>query len=72
MLGTAIHTGQLRYFLADFPLLFALVGSPPVRTIPKIRIVVVIFACLVGLGLQWFWIDNALIVHSDHNNIWLP
>ena len=72
MLGTKITPGQLRYFLADFPLLLTIVGSPPPHSLPKIRILIVTFACLVGLGLQWLWIDQALIIHSDNFTIWVP
>ena len=72
MVGTTVHTGQLRYFLADFPLLLILVRSPPVQAMPKTRILVVTIACVVGLGLQWLWIDHALIMHSQQITIWLP
>jgi hypothetical protein len=72
MVGTTMHTGQLRYFLADFPLLLVLVGSPPRESLPKIRMAIVAFACLVGLALQWFWIDHALIMHSENITIWMP
>jgi len=72
MVGTTIHAGQLRYFLADFPLLLVLVGSPPPHALPRIRLAIVAFACLVGLGLQWFWIDHALIMHSENITVWLP
>jgi hypothetical protein len=72
MVGTAIHAGQLRYFLANFPLLLVLVGSPPPNALPRIRLAIVAFACLVGLGLQWFWIDHALIMHSENITVWLP
>ena len=65
MVGTTMHTGQLRYFLADFPLMLIIAGSPPVHALPKIRVVMVTIACLVGLGLQWLWIDHALIIHSE-------
>jgi len=70
--GTTVHTGQLRYFLADFPLLLILVRSPSAHASPKTRFVIVTFACLVGLGLQWLWIDHALIVHNEGYSIWLP
>jgi len=72
MVGTSMMTGQLRYFLAEFPLLLVLVGSPPPHSLPKIRMTIVTFACLVGLALQWFWIDQALIMHSEKITIWLP
>jgi hypothetical protein len=72
MVGTTIHTGQLRYFLADFPLALTLVGSPPVNTLPKIRLAVVTSACLIGIGLQWLWIDHAFILHSEILNGWIP
>jgi hypothetical protein len=72
MVGTSMMTGQLRYFLAEFPLLLVLVGSPPPHLLPKIRMTIVTFACLVGLALQWFWIDHALIMHSEKITIWLP
>lgn len=72
MVGTTIHAGQLRYFLADFPLLLVLVGSPPPYILPKIRLTIVAVACLVGLGLQWFWIDNVLIMHGQKITIWMP
>ena len=67
-----MHTGQLRYFLADFPLMLILVGSPPPRTLPKIRVVVVTVACVFGLWLQWLWIDQALIIHSEIISAWVP
>jgi len=70
--GTTVHPGQLRYFLADFPLMLLLVRSPPVHASPKTRIAFVTFACLVGLVLQWLWIDHALIIHSENSTIWLP
>ena len=72
MVGTTMHTGQMRYFLADFPLLLIIAGSPPPRTFPKIRIVVVTVACLFGLWLQWLWIDHALIIHSEIISVWVP
>jgi len=72
MVGTTMHTGQLRYFLADFPLMLIIVGSPPVHAWPKIRIALVTFACLVGLGLQWLWIDHALIIHSEVISVFVP
>jgi len=72
MVGTTMHTGQLRYFLADFPLMLILVGSPPPRTFPKIRITVVTVACVFGLWLQWIWIDHALILHSEIITVWYP
>ena len=72
MVGTTMHPGQLRYFLADFPLMLIVAGSPPVRALPKIRIVVVVFACLVGLWLQWLWIDHALIIHREAITNWYP
>ena len=72
MVGTTMHTGQLRYFLAGFPLALTLVGSPPVHALPKIRLAIVTFACLVGLGLQWLWIDHSLIIHSAINRLWVP
>lgn len=72
MVGTTMHSGQLRYFLADFPLLLVIAGSPPLRTFPKIRIVVVTVACVFGLWLQWLWIDHALIIHSKIISIWVP
>jgi len=71
-LGTTVHTGQVRYFLADFPLLLILVRSPPVKASPKTRLVIVTLACLLGLGLQWLWIDHALIIHSENISIWFP
>ena len=70
--GTTVHTGQLRYFLADFPLMLLLVGSPPAHASHKTRIAFVTFACVVGLVLQWLWIDHALIIHSENSTIWLP
>ena len=72
MVGTTIHTGQLRYFLADFPLALTLVGSPPVNSLPKIRLAFVTSACLIGVVLQWLWIDHALILHSEILNGWIP
>jgi len=72
MVGTVIMTGQLRYFLAAFPLLLILVGSPPPHSLPRIRTGIVTIACLVGLALQWFWIDHALIMHSENITIWMP
>ena len=72
MVGTTVHTGQLRYFLADFPLALTLVGSPPVAALPKIRLAVVTSVCLLGVGLQWLWIDHALILHSEIINGWIP
>jgi len=71
-LGTTVHTGQLRYFLADFPLVLLLVRSPAEYASPKTRMVIVAVACLVGLVLQWLWIDHALIPHSENPSIWLP
>ena len=70
--GTTIHTGQLRYFLADFPLFLIIVRSPSAHASHKTRVVIVIFACLVGLGLQWLWIDHVLILHNEGYSIWLP
>jgi len=72
MVGTTMHTGQLRYFLAAFPLLLVLLGCPPPHSLPKIRTGIVIFVCLVGLALQWFWIDYALIMHRENITIWMP
>jgi len=72
MVGTTMHTGQLRYFLADFPLMLTIVGSPPPHAWPKIRIAMVTLTCLVGLCLQWFWIDQALIIHSETISIFVP
>ena len=72
MVGTTMMTGQLRYFLAAFPLLLILVGSPSRDSWPKIRMAIVAFACLAGLALQWFWIDHALIMHSESITIWMP
>jgi len=40
--------------------------------LPKIRPAIVASACLVGLALQWFWIDHALIMHSENITIWMP
>ena len=71
-LGTTLHPGQFRYFLADFPLLLLLVRGAPVHTSPKIRVIIVTVACLVGLALQWLWIDHSFIVHSEGSNIWVP
>jgi len=70
--GTTLHPGQFRYFLADFPLLLILVRILPVHTPPKTRVVIVTVACLVGLALQWLWIDHSFIIHSEGNNIWVP
>ena len=70
--GTTVHTGQLRYFLTAFPLLFLLVPSPPVHGSPKTRILLVTFVCLIGLGLQWLWIDQVLIIHNEGYSVWLP
>lgn len=72
MVGTSMHTGQLRYFLANFPLMLLILRSPPPHASPKTRMVIVILACLVGLGLQWLWIDHALIIHSEFHGIWVP
>ena len=71
-LGTGLHTGQLRYFLADFPLVLILVGTPSANASPRTRMIIVTFACLVGLVLQWFWIDHTLITHSENTIIWPP
>jgi hypothetical protein len=71
-LGTTLHPGQFRYFLADFPLVLILIGSLPVHASAKTRFVIVTLACLVGLGLQWLWIDHSFIVHSEGSNIWVP
>ena len=71
-LGTTLHPGQFRYFLADFPLTLILIGSLPVHASAKTRFVIVTLACLVGLGLQWLWIDHSFIVHSEGSNIWVP
>jgi len=70
--GTTMHPGQLRYFLADFPLMLLLVRSPPVHASSKTRLAIVTFACLVGLVLQWLWIDHALIIHNESPTVWLP
>jgi hypothetical protein len=70
--GTTVHAGQLRYFLADFPLMLLLVRSPPIHASPKTRLAIVTFACLVGLVLQWLWIDHALIIHNENSTFWLP
>jgi len=70
--GTGLHTGQLRYFLADFPLMLTLAVTPTVNASPKTRMAIVTCACLVGLGLQWFWIDHTLIIHSQNGRIWPP
>jgi len=71
-LGTTVHTGQMRYFLAAFPLLLIIVSSPPEHTSPKTRVAIVTFACLVGLGLQWLWIDNVFILHSEIVSFLVP
>ena len=70
--GTTVHAGQLRYFLLDFPLVLLLVSAIPRRASPNARLAIVTFACMVGLALQWLWIDNALIIHSEISSIWLP
>ena len=72
MVGTTMHPGQLRYFLADFPLMLILLRVAPAQTSPRTRIAIITLACLVGLGLQWLWIDHALIMHSEDITVWLP
>jgi hypothetical protein len=32
----------------------------------------VVFVCCIGLGLQWFWIDHALIMHQARVTVWMP
>ena len=71
-MGTTLHPGQFRYFLADFPLMLLLARGAPVHTSPKTRVIIVTVACLVGLALQWLWIDHSFIVHSEGSNIWVP
>ena len=71
-IGTTLHPGQFRYFLADFPLMLLLARGAPVHTSPKTRVIIVTVACLVGLALQWLWIDHSFIVHSEGSNIWVP
>lgn len=70
--GSGVHAGILRYLLLGFPLLLTLVGSPAREATPRVRLGLVVAACCVGLGLQWFWIDRALIMHAAEVTGWMP
>jgi hypothetical protein len=70
--GSGVHAGILRYLLLAFPLLLTVVGSPGRETIPRLRLALVVVLCCVGLGLQWFWIDHALIMHQARITPWMP
>jgi len=58
--------------LFGFPLLLTVVGSPDRHTTPRVRLAMVVFVCCIGLGLQWFWIDHALIMHQARVTVWMP
>jgi hypothetical protein len=70
--GPSVHAGMLRYLLLAFPLLLTLVGSPQKDTTPRVRLVLLVTVCLIGLVAQWFWIDHALIVHQARVTNWMP
>lgn len=72
LVGAGVHPGILRYLLLAFPLLLTVVGSPDRDTIPRVRLALVALVCCVGLGLQWFWIDHALILHQARITPWMP
>lgn len=70
--ASEVTAGLLRYLLFGFPLLLTVVGSPDRHTTPRVRLAMVVFVCCIGLGLQWFWIDHALIMHQARVTGWMP
>lgn len=70
--GSGVHPGILRYLLLGFPLLLTLVGSSKREATPRLRLALVVAACCVGFGLQWFWIDHALVMHQPSVTPWMP
>jgi hypothetical protein len=60
---TPMTTGILRYLLFCFPLGLTLVGYPTTSGARKTRALTVAAACLVGLALQWWWVDHSFVVH---------
>jgi hypothetical protein len=72
LVGAGVHPGMLRYLLLAFPVLLTVVGSPDRQTVPRGRLALVVLVCCVGIGLQWFWIDHALIMHQGRVTPWMP
>ena len=60
---TPITAGFLRYMLLCFPLGLILVGKPGLRTRWKLSTVMIIGASVLGLALQWWWIEQVFILH---------
>jgi len=67
-----VHTGMLRYLLLAFPLGLLLVGSPAPGTIPRKRAALVGAVVVISLGLQFFWVNHALVVTQLAGKPWLP
>jgi hypothetical protein len=67
-----VHTGMFRYLLLAFPLALLMIASPPPRTIPRLRGVLVVTVSLVSLGLQAPWVSHALVVTQLAGKPWLP
>lgn len=65
LMGAPIMPATLRYLIPAFPLALMVVGSPKAPgTIPRRKLWLVIGFCILGLALQWWWIDSLLIVRQ--------
>ena len=68
----AIAFSDPAFLLPAFPSARILVGSPEPGTSPRRRVWFVVACCLIGLALQWWWIDTLLIVRQQTGTIWVP
>jgi hypothetical protein len=69
---TPVTTGVLRYLLLAFPLPLLVVAGPPPRGFSWAKMSILLVACLVGLFLQVFWIDNSLVFDATPHDTFMP
>jgi len=69
---TPVTTGVLRYLALAFPLPLLVVAGPPPLRPSRAKLVIVLVACLVGLFLQVFWIDNSFVFDATPRDTYMP
>ena len=71
MAGSGVAPAMLRY-CSRLPALIDRRWQPEPGTTPSRKVWLVIVSCLVGIALQWWWIDTLLIVRQQQNTPWMP
>jgi hypothetical protein len=70
--ASGVTLSLLRYLLLAFPYVLVLAPHAPTAASRRLRLTVVVAACLLGLAGQWWWVSSVLVITRRENGFAYP